>query len=92
VQQRKIDNFFKAFNNKKIFGYQYNKTNLIFGNKKEPKVLTKDVRLVKQEVNIVDITIGGMPFIKKDPPEEKIALRSSTKLFRRDKRKNIQDR
>jgi hypothetical protein len=40
----------------------------------------------------VNITIGGMPFIKKDPPEEKIALRSSTKLFRRDKRKNIQDR
>jgi len=32
----------------------------------------------------VDITIGGMPFIKKDTPEEKIALRSSTKLFRRD--------
>jgi len=40
----------------------------------------------------VDITIGGMPFIKKDPPEEKIALRSRTKLFRRDQRKNIQDR
>jgi len=40
----------------------------------------------------VDITIGGMPYIKKDPPEEKIVLRSSTKLFRRDQRKNIQDR
>ena len=40
----------------------------------------------------MDITIGGMPFIKKDPPEEKIALRSRTKLFRRDQRKNIQDR
>jgi len=40
----------------------------------------------------VDITIGGMPFIKKDPPEEKIALRSRTKLFRRDQRKNVQDR
>ena len=40
----------------------------------------------------MDITIGGMPFIKKDPPEEKVVLRSSTKLFRRDQRKNIQDR
>ena len=40
----------------------------------------------------MNITIGGMPFIKKDPPEEKIALCSSTKLFRRDQRKNIQDR
>ncbi|MEA3437122.1 MAG: hypothetical protein U9R43_11695 [Thermodesulfobacteriota bacterium] len=40
----------------------------------------------------MDITIGGMPFIKKDPPEEKIALRSTTKPFRRDQRKNIQDR
>ncbi|MBW2589272.1 MAG: hypothetical protein JRD71_00895 [Deltaproteobacteria bacterium] len=40
----------------------------------------------------MDITIGGMPFIKKDPPEEKIALRSSTKQFRRNQRKNIQDR
>ena len=40
----------------------------------------------------MDITIGGMPFIKKDPPEEKIALRSSTKLVRRDQRKNMQDR
>lgn len=40
----------------------------------------------------MDITIGGMPYIKKDPPEEKIVLRSSTKLFRRDQRKNIQDR
>ncbi len=40
----------------------------------------------------MDITIGGMPFIKKDPPEEKIALRSRTKLFRRDQRKNVQDR
>jgi len=40
----------------------------------------------------VDITIGGMPYIKKDPPEEKVVLRSSTKLFRRDQRKNTQDR
>jgi hypothetical protein len=40
----------------------------------------------------MDITIGGMPFIKKDPPKEKIALRLSTKSFRRDQRKNIQDR
>ena len=40
----------------------------------------------------MDITIGGMPFIKKDPPEEKIASRSSTRQFRRDKRKNMQDR
>ena len=40
----------------------------------------------------MDITIGGMPFIKKDPPEEKFALFSNTKLFRRDQRKNIQDR
>ena len=40
----------------------------------------------------MDITIGGMPFIKKDPQEEKFALRSSTKLFRRDQRKNLQDR
>jgi len=40
----------------------------------------------------VDITIGGMPFIKKDPPEEIIALRPNGKLFRRDQRKNIQDR
>jgi len=40
----------------------------------------------------VDITIGAMLFIKKDPPEEKTALRSSTKLFRRDQRKNVQDR
>ncbi len=40
----------------------------------------------------MDITIGGMPFIKKDPPEEKIALRSGTKLVRRDQRKNMQDR
>ena len=40
----------------------------------------------------MDITIGGMPFIKKDPPEDKIALRSSTKQFRRDQRKNKQDR
>ena len=41
----------------------------------------------------MDITIGGMPFIKKDPPEEKIALRQkSIKLFRKDQRKNIQDR
>ena len=40
----------------------------------------------------MDITIGGMPFIKKDPPEEKITLRSSTKLSRRDQRKNKQDR
>jgi hypothetical protein len=40
----------------------------------------------------VDITIGGMPFIKKDPPEEKIALRPNGKLFRKDQRKNVQDR
>ena len=40
----------------------------------------------------MDITIGGMPFIKKDPPEEKIASHSSTRQFRRDKRKNMQDR
>ncbi len=40
----------------------------------------------------MDITIGGMPYIKKDPPEKKVVLRSSTKLFRRDQRKNIQDR
>ncbi len=40
----------------------------------------------------MDITIGGMPFIKKDPPEEKIAFRSGIKLFRRDQRKNMQDR
>lgn len=40
----------------------------------------------------MDITIGGMPFIKKDPPKEKITLRSRTKLFQRDQRKNIQDR
>ena len=40
----------------------------------------------------MDITIGGMPFIKKDPSEEKITLRSGTKLFRRDQRKNMQDR
>ncbi|MBW1820398.1 MAG: hypothetical protein JRI92_01330 [Deltaproteobacteria bacterium] len=40
----------------------------------------------------MDITIGGMPYIKKDPPEEKVVLRSSTKLFRRDQRKNTQDR
>ncbi len=40
----------------------------------------------------MDITIGGMPFIKKDPPEEKAVLRSSTKRFRRDQRKNEQDR
>ena len=40
----------------------------------------------------MDITIGGMPYIKKDPPEEKIAFRSSTKPFRRDQRKNTQDR
>ena len=41
----------------------------------------------------MDITIGGMPFIKKDPPEEKIALRSKNiKLVRRDQRKNMQDR
>jgi len=40
----------------------------------------------------VDITIGVMPFIKKDPPEEKMALHSSKKLFRRDQRKNMQDR
>ncbi len=41
----------------------------------------------------MDITIGGMPFIKKDPPEEKIALRpKNIKPFRRDQRKNIQDR
>jgi len=40
----------------------------------------------------VDITIGGMPYIKKDPPEEKVVLRSSTKPFRRDQRKNTQDR
>jgi len=39
----------------------------------------------------VDITIGGMPFIKKDPPEEKITLRSSAKLFRRDQRKSVRD-
>ena len=40
----------------------------------------------------MDITIGGMPFIKKDPPEEKITLRLSTKQLRRDQRKNLQDR
>ncbi len=40
----------------------------------------------------MDITIGGMPFIKKDPLKEKIASRSSAKLIRRDQRKNIQDR
>ena len=40
----------------------------------------------------MDITIGGMPFIKKDPQKDKIALRSSKKLFRRDQRKNMQDR
>jgi len=41
----------------------------------------------------VDITIGGMPFIKKDPPKEKIALRpKNIKLVRRDQRKNMQDR
>jgi hypothetical protein len=40
----------------------------------------------------MDITIGVMPFIKKDPPKEKMTSRSSTKLFRRDQRKNRQDR
>lgn len=40
----------------------------------------------------MDITIGVMPFIKKDPPKEKIASRPNTKLFRRDQRKSIQDR
>jgi hypothetical protein len=40
----------------------------------------------------MDITIGVMPFIKKDPPKEKIASRSSTKSFHRDQRKSLQDR
>ena len=40
----------------------------------------------------MDITIGGMPFIKKDPPKEKIALRPTKKLFSRDQRKSAQDR
>ena len=41
----------------------------------------------------MDITIGGTPFIKKDPPEEKMTLRQkSIKLLRRDQRKNLQDR
>lgn len=40
----------------------------------------------------MDITIGVMPFIKKDSPKEKMTSRLSTKLFRRDQRKNIQDR
>lgn len=40
----------------------------------------------------MDITIGGMPFIKKGPQEEKAVLRSNGKLFRRDQRKNVQDR
>ncbi|MDY6790696.1 MAG: hypothetical protein SWH54_05440 [Thermodesulfobacteriota bacterium] len=40
----------------------------------------------------MDIIVGGMPFIKKDPPQEKMALRSNTKLFRKDQRKNKQDR
>jgi hypothetical protein len=40
----------------------------------------------------VDITIGGMPFIKKDPPEEKNDWRPKGKLVRRDQRKNTQDR
>ncbi len=40
----------------------------------------------------MDITIGVMPFIKKDPPKEKIASRPNTKLFRKDQRKNAQDR
>jgi len=40
----------------------------------------------------VDIIVGGMPFIKKDPPDKKMALHSRTKLFRKDQRKNTQDR
>ncbi|MBT8350660.1 MAG: hypothetical protein KJO26_05425 [Deltaproteobacteria bacterium] len=40
----------------------------------------------------MNITIGGMPFIKKDPPEEKNDYRPKGKLFRRDQRKNAQDR
>ena len=40
----------------------------------------------------MDITIGVMPFIKKDPPKEKIASRPNTKLFRRDQRNSAQDR
>ena len=40
----------------------------------------------------MDITIGGMPIIKKDPPEEKAALRSDTKTLRKDRRKSARDR
>ncbi len=40
----------------------------------------------------MDIVIGDIPHIKKDPSEEKINLPMGKKAVRKDRRKNKQDR
>jgi len=40
----------------------------------------------------VDIVIGDIPYVKKDPSEEKVNLPMGKKAVRKDRRKNKQDR
>jgi hypothetical protein len=40
----------------------------------------------------VDIVIGDIPYVKKDPSKEKVNLPMGKKAVRKDRRKNKQDR
>lgn len=41
---------------------------------------------------MVDIVVGGVPYVGKDPSEEKTVLPAGKKVVRKDRRKNEQDR
>lgn len=41
---------------------------------------------------MVDIIVGGVPYVRKDPSEEKAVLPAGKKVVRKDRRKNEQDR
>ena len=40
----------------------------------------------------MDIVIGGIPYVKKDPTEEKVRIPAGQKAVRKNRRKNKQDR
>ena len=40
----------------------------------------------------MDIVIGGIPYVKKDPTKEKVRTPAGQKAVRKDRRKNKQDR
>ena len=40
----------------------------------------------------MDIVIGDIPYVKKDPSEEKVRTPAGQKAVRKDRRKNKQDR